>query len=373
MAALEMVYSDHFSRRNLHIRWAVVAALLGSSVAGLAAEPFVYYRGAVNAASFAAPGLPNGALARGSIFSIFGANLGPPGGASVRAFPLQTDLGGVRVDVCQGETCVAAYPLYIGATQVNAILPSDAPLGAASLRVTVDGAASNWTPVEVAAASFGAFAVNSGGFGPGIVQNFVSQTDQPLASKLESASPRQVVTLWGTGLGAGLNADDVAPLPGDLPTEVEIWVGGAQVTRKLYSGRSPCCAGVDQIVFEIPANAPTGCGVPVQVIAGGVASNATTIAIATQGGACSPEAGALSPLAEGGRTALLALSKLDFTPAATLASATAHSSILRMRSSARRLAGRGRTTALRACRRRELARSTASAATCCAQVCWLAS
>ncbi|MBI1357583.1 MAG: hypothetical protein GC160_24850 [Acidobacteria bacterium] len=296
--------------------WTGAAALFGLLAAPAAGQPFVFYRGVVNAASFAAPGLPSGALARGSIFSVFGKNLGPAGGASVSEFPLQTTLAGVGVEVCRDGACAAALPLYVGAGQINAVLPSDAPLGAASVRVTVDGAASNWAPVEVTAASFGAFAVNSGGFGPGIVQNFVSQTEQPLNSKAESLRPGQAATLWGTGLGAALNADNVAPEPGNLPTPVEVHVGGAKVSRLLYAGRSPCCAGVDQIVFEVPADAPEGCYVPLSVTAGGVVGNVTTVAVSAEGGACSEE-GPLSSLAGGGRTALLALSKLRFAPSAS--------------------------------------------------------
>ena len=50
-----------------------------------------------------------------------------------------------------------------------------------------------------------------------------------------------------------------------------------------YSGRSPCCSGVDQIVATVPQNAPAGCWVPVSINAGGVVSNTTTMAIAPPG------------------------------------------------------------------------------------------
>ncbi len=46
--------------------------------AGLwAQQPILYHRGAVNAASLAPFGLPNAPIARGSVFSVFGENLGP--------------------------------------------------------------------------------------------------------------------------------------------------------------------------------------------------------------------------------------------------------------------------------------------------------
>lgn len=262
-------------------------ALLGALCGKAGAQPFIAYRGVVNAANFAPPGLPNGSIARGSIFSVFGTGLGPEAPALVESFPLGTELGGVSVELCQGGQCVQAIPLFVAAGQVNAIMPSNAPLGRGSLRLSKDGEAGNWSRVEVVESSVGVFSVNSGGFGPGIVQNFVAPDNQPINSLRTTARPGQVVTLWATGLGAGLNADNVAPQPGDLPVGVEIFVGGAEVTNRLYSGRSPCCAGVDQFVFEIPAEAPTGCWVPVQIRTNGqVVSNAVTIALNTSGAEC---------------------------------------------------------------------------------------
>jgi uncharacterized protein (TIGR03437 family) len=254
----------------------------------LRAQPFVFYRGIVNAASFAPPGLPNGSIARGSIFSIFGRNLGPAQSPPLSTFPLQTTLGGVSIEVCQAANCVPAIPLFVTPGQVNAVMPSNAPLGGVSIRVTYNGQAGNFSPGTVAASSLGIFTVNSAGFGPGIVQNFLAQNNQPLNSAVATVRPGQVVTLWGTGLGPGLNADSAMPQAGDLPVEVEIFVGGKRVTNKLYSGRTPCCAGVDQIVFEIPPDAPPGCWVPVLLrTSGEVVSNSVTLSVAPAGQVCS--------------------------------------------------------------------------------------
>jgi hypothetical protein len=63
-------------------------------------------------------------------------------------------------------------------------------------------------------------------------------------------------------------------------------VGGI-AAQVLYSGRSPCCAGIDQVVFNIPANAPRGCWVPVYVrIGGSTISNVVSMAIQPSGGTC---------------------------------------------------------------------------------------
>lgn len=275
------------------------------------AQPFIFHRSVLNAASFAPQAAPNGSIPRGSIFSVFGRNLGPASPVGVSAFPLQTTLGGVSIEVCQGATCVAAIPLFVSAGQVNAILPSNAPLGPVSVRVTHDGAAGNFSPAEVVESGFGTFSVSSAGFGPGVVQNFVDQGVTPLNSAEATARPGQTVILWGTGLGAALGPDNVAPQAGDLPVEVEIWVGGVPVTVKRYSGRTPCCAGVDQIVFDIPATAPTGCYVPVTLRTGGVVSNTTTIAITAEGqGTCSDPFSPLSAARAGGRVGLVLMERV---------------------------------------------------------------
>ncbi len=43
---------------------------------------------------------------------------------------------------------------------------------------------------------------------------------------------------------------------------------------------------MDQIVFEIPAETPEGCFVPVHLRSGGAVSNSVTVAVRKEGGAC---------------------------------------------------------------------------------------
>jgi uncharacterized protein (TIGR03437 family) len=277
-------------------------------LAALAAPAqFINYRGVVNAASFTPPGLSGGSIAQGSIFSIFGQGIGPSTLAQVSSFPLSTTLAGVSINVIQGSTSVNAIPIVVTAGQVNAIMPSNAPLGRVAIQVTYNGTASNTTAATVVANSFGIFAANSGGFGPGILQNFITSANQPLNSLVQTAAPGQAVILWGTGLGP-VSADNVAPTPGNLSTPVEIFVGGV-LAAKLYSGRSPCCSGLDQIVFTVPANAPLGCYVPVQIrTAGTTLSNAVTMAIQTGGAPCSDPGNAIAPLfAKGGNVGVAIL------------------------------------------------------------------
>jgi uncharacterized protein (TIGR03437 family) len=120
--------------------------------------PIISYRGVVNAASFTPPGLSGGSIAQGSIFSILGQRLGPATLAQVSSFPVSPTLAGVSVQVIQGNTTINAFPIVVTANQVNAIMPSNAPLGQVSVTVTYSAVASNRTTATVAASSFGIFA-----------------------------------------------------------------------------------------------------------------------------------------------------------------------------------------------------------------------
>jgi len=255
----------------------------------LVGQPRIPPRAIVNAASFARVGLPNGKIARGSIFTVFGEDIGPGNPVVVNEFPLGDVLGEISITVTQGERTVNAIPLFGNRRQVNAIMPSDAPLGRSVLRVLVGQTESNPAPIEVVESSFGIFSANGTGLGPGIVQNFVSPDVQPINSIATVARRGQLVTLWGTGLGPVDFPDNEAPIPETLPIDVEIWVGGVPVPRDaiLYAGRSPCCAGVDQIIFPIPEQVPLGCYVPVFLrTEENSLSNMATMAIAEVDGAC---------------------------------------------------------------------------------------
>ena len=238
-------------------------------------------------------GLPGGSISQGGIFTIFGEDLGPDSPVTAASFPLPETLGGVSITVTQGDVVLNAFPLFADAGQINAVMPSNAPLGRASVRVMKGSQRSNPAPVTVVASSFGIFTATGSGSGPGIIQNVNTATERPINSPFASAEPGQLVTIWGTGLGPADFPDSQAPEAKNLPAEVEIFVGGVPVAAedKVYSGRSPCCSGVDQIIFRSPPDAPRGCYVPVMIRTdGNVLSNAITMAIQPQGEQCSDPA-----------------------------------------------------------------------------------
>ena len=293
-------------------RFCMLAMALGVCFPAWAQLPSIKLHGIVNAASFASPGLPSGSIARGSIFTIFGGGLGPAKGVQVSAFPIQNTLSGVTITVTQGATVLNALPLYVRQDQINALMPSGAPTGWVSVRVTYNNARSNPSPVYVVNDSVGVFTSTGTGLGPGAMNNFVTQSNQPANSLATSAKPGQVVTMYATGLGPISAPDNLAPPSGSLQTPVELWVGGVQASVS-YSGRSPCCSGLDQVTFTVPDNAPQGCWVPVQVrTSHATLSNFVSMGIDPNGAPCSDPSQPLSAgITKAGHLGLLTLARLD--------------------------------------------------------------
>ena len=235
------------------------------------------------------------AIAQGSIFSIFGTGLGPERGATATELPLLTSLADVSVRVfTPGGDSVNAFLLYAGASQINAVMPSAAAAGLNFVTVTFAGETSSAVPIKVVHSSFGVFtrrlAVPAGSPRPGprfaIVQNVMGSEDLQLNGPETPAMPGQTVTLWGTGLGGVQGSDSVPADARQSATPIDVEVGG-QVAQVSYSGRSPCCPGVDQINLQIPDDLALGCFVPVSVrVRGVVHSNVEPISISADGSPC---------------------------------------------------------------------------------------
>ena len=249
--------------------------LFGGSLA--AQTPSVNAGGIVNAASYAFAGLPSAGIGQGSIFAIFGNNLGPTPYQQPSGYPIPTTLGGVTVKVTSGSTTANTYLFLVSSGQITAMLPSNIPAGSATLTVTTASGTSAPQTFQVAASSFGTFAANSGGSGPGVITNGNYQA----FGLTTAANPGEAAVIWGTGLGPVSGNEAGGALPGDTTIPVEVYVGTTKASVT-YRGRSGCCAGLDQIVFTVPA-AVSGCRVPVTIKINNVVSNNTTMAIAPVG------------------------------------------------------------------------------------------
>jgi uncharacterized protein (TIGR03437 family) len=164
----------------------------------LAAQPVVFEGGAVNVASFVPARFPNYGLARGSLFTVFGQNMGPANIQFVQAFPVGTQLAGSSIRVTVGNTNVDCLMIYSLAGQLAAVLPSNTPLGAGTLTVTFNGQTSNAIAIRVVEHDPGILTISQNGLGPAVVTdpNFVPNT------VVNSFAPGDPAVLWVTGLGA---------------------------------------------------------------------------------------------------------------------------------------------------------------------------
>ncbi len=271
--------------KSVIILCGVAVAITANSAAqtpAIAAGP----AGVVNNANYAPSGLPNAGIAQGSIFAIFGTNLGPASLQQQPSYPLNKNLAGTSVKVTVNGTTVDAIPIYTVSSQVGAVLASNTPIGTGTVTLTYNGQTSAPHPIEVVANSFGSFSLNQKGSGPAVVTD-VNYSPFTLTN---AAAPNQTIIIWGTGLGAISGDDAATPNPKDLTNiPVEVLIGGKTAPLR-YRGRSGCCAGLDQIVADIPSGL-SGCYTSLIVKINNTVSNASTIPVAASGKVCSDSNG----------------------------------------------------------------------------------
>jgi uncharacterized protein (TIGR03437 family) len=280
--------------KNIRI-WLVFSPILFGTIfeSAAAGQPQVAANGVLNAASSALVGWPNSSIAQGSMFSIYGSNLGPPSSPAT-SYPLQMTLGGVSVQVTSESGTLNAIPIFVAPNVVNAILPGNTPAGEASLTVTFGGQISDAVPFQVAVNSFGVFSVNSNGLGVGVITG----TNYELYPVSSPAKPGDTAVIWGTGLGASPGDTGFAPPQQiDMPNLPLLVYVGTQAATVSYRGRA-AFTGEDQINFVIPAGI-TGCYVPVAVQIGNIVSNFVTMPIASTGQSCPDPTPPVPPLGSG--------------------------------------------------------------------------
>gem|GEM_PF-483265 len=276
--------------------------------------------GVVDAASYTPQ------IAQGSIFVVRGSHLAPDGFVQASGFPLPSALNGVSIAFTPagGGPVVTPYLTYTssrgGASQLAAILPSTTTPGTYNVTVTSNGLTSAPVSTTVVPRKFELFTADSSGTGAAALQSidangnysynrFTTGTLPGSTASAGPAHPGDFLIAYGTGMGAIPNPDQMSPGAIDLrgQTDIQVVVGGKPIAP-LYAGRSPNYSGVDQINFQLPADVPTGCAVPVQVSVGGRWSDPLTMSIAPAGSAvCGPvslSADTLSRLDQGGTLTL---------------------------------------------------------------------
>jgi uncharacterized protein (TIGR03437 family) len=253
--------------------------------------------GVVNVASSIPPGMANYGIAQGSLFAIYGSNLGPST-LAVSQVPLSpSGLSGTALTV-GGTGATMQAPVYFTRSDVVVgVMPSNMPPGNGNITVTYNGKTGT-LPVTIMQSNFGISnnVIPLAGNGIGIASNAaVTFSNYQTVTTTNTAKPGDTLVIWGTGLGATPNGGgDTGPPPaGNIGSAPQVFVGGVASPSISYWGRAPgSIPGLDQINFQVPTDAPLGCNISVvvQTSNGGapVVSNAPTIALSdTDGATCS--------------------------------------------------------------------------------------
>jgi uncharacterized protein (TIGR03437 family) len=250
--------------------------------------PAIGSGGIVNAATNAPPAA-NGGIAEGSIVAIYGTGLGPATPVNATALPLSDSMADVTATITSGNgAALKLYMVYVSAGQINAIIPSVTPEGAANVVITYKGISSEPIPIQIVHSSFGIF---TGSFGSGAAAAIDLNTKDPYISETNPAQPGDYIILFGTGLGPVSVPDNQAPGGAISPAGISVQVVlGNQTINAIYAGRSFQFPGLDQINFQIPASATTSnaCAVPLAVVVNGVRSNPATLTMVNNSSACTP-------------------------------------------------------------------------------------
>jgi uncharacterized protein (TIGR03437 family) len=231
-------------------------------LADAGSSPLFSSKAVTNAASFQ-PGIAAGGLA-----TLFGTNLtNVQGVLTANSFPLPTVLGGTQVFV---STCtIPADAIYCLPAPVAAPILAVANVnGQQQINFQVPGAISEGVPVWVANNGVQSAPVQLHNGLPGIFTTdgvrgaILHAADFKPVTLSNPAVRAEPVVMYATGLGpvqpdpgAG-NPASSSPL--SLTSSTTIVTVGGKWALVLFSGLAPGFAGVSQINFLVPADAPSG-------------------------------------------------------------------------------------------------------------------
>ncbi|MGD0045752.1 MAG: hypothetical protein ABSE42_01940 [Bryobacteraceae bacterium] len=232
------------------------------------------------------PGQQNYGIAPGSIFTIFGSAMATPGAPAVlqdssNGLPLTLNGASVAVTVAGVTVNPALY--YATPTQIAAVLPSNTPVGTGSVTVSYNGITSAPASTKVVQSALGLATMSGDGTGQVLATdgnyNFISPTN--------AAASGQIITLWGSGLGADLAVSDTTYTGPHQITNIPLTVYlGSATGQVIWAGRSGY-PGLDQINVQVPAPS-YGCSNQLMAVdsSTGVSSNSVTLPAAIAGGPC---------------------------------------------------------------------------------------
>nr|AUN37705.1 hypothetical protein [uncultured bacterium] len=199
-----------------------------------------------------------GSYAPNSFITIYGKRLSyvtrAMGPDDLRAGALPTVLIGTGVTVTINHVPANIY--YVSPTQVNVLVPASLTEGPATIRLINDGLAGPAVDIVLDPVAPAMFELDGNVI-------LAAHLDGSIVSSSAPAQRGEVVVLYATGLGP-----TIPPIvPNRLPTgaasiarlgDFQVWLNGVPVSiaHILYAGVSPPYAGLFQINFRIPDNAP---------------------------------------------------------------------------------------------------------------------
>jgi uncharacterized protein (TIGR03437 family) len=220
---------------------------------------------------------PSGAVAAGSLASLYGANLAP-GIAQAAAQPLPLALGGVTLSVTDAAGATRAAPLlYVSPVQINFVIPDGTAPGSATLVVSGQTFTAAVRPVAPTL-----FSMNGAGSGVAAATAIAVQTANPLLQSSVpvfqcagsicasvpihlSADTTVYVSFYGTGIR---NRSSLA--------NVAVTINGIGVPV-LYAGPAPDYTGLDQVNASLIPGLRGGGESNVILTVDGQAANTVTI------------------------------------------------------------------------------------------------
>lgn len=232
-----------------------------------AQPPAISQNGVVNAASQMPGALAASPIARGALVHIYGVRLAASGAST-------------RVRINQAGFAAPLKVISADARRLEVVMPSDAPLGKASLEVSVGEQKSQPFPVTVVENNPAIFTREGRGWGPGLVENIDRLGNRNENDIHRSAIPGERVAFSITGLAA--------------PARVRVRMGNATAA---IESRRRLREGVEELVVRIPKNGPQGCFVPITLESPPFrASNFASLSVRTGGGRCGREEEGTEPV-----------------------------------------------------------------------------
>jgi uncharacterized protein (TIGR03437 family) len=202
---------------------------------------------------------PGGALAPDSIASAFGTDLAPAVEIS-RSTPLPNILAGTQVRVTDSAGIERMAPLFfVAPTQVNFLVPAEAPPGLSTVTVLRGGQPVANTDMRVQAVSPGLFTANADGQGaPAAIATRIAPdgtqshqlvfrcgaaagTCEPVPIEMGGPGHQVVLSLYGTGIRGRSSLQAVQASIVGPPLDV------------LYAGPQGEFVGLDQVNVRLPA------------------------------------------------------------------------------------------------------------------------